>query len=415
MDTTTNETTEKKEVEEKLSPKEYKVIIDMIHEMDEQYKVLKETTVNIIVNENHLKEDIIDAILPYNKDSIASLDAEEIRSFLIKYAEDEEKEHLSNMSDEDLRAEMKEIKDATLVLLTAEEESKKLKEESSEVLEEYFNYMSSDKVKAVREKRLEAMKKAYELEKDEIKKKKIQNMIDSIESAMNYSFMEDRFKSLGDKEIESIIAGFFSPKKGMYMIQRFKERIKKFGFNDNIFKYFFNIEETFLPDEYHPFNNVFLFIYMRMVAYSDPYDRKDKMFVQSITGALANLVYHKFTNAENEQVFINTICHILDYFNDKKDFFIENNTTYENHPARIKLENARKERLKQELIEKLDNMKLTNYSVDDSYEQLKEYYDTEMERLKNEQLHTENDGGSDEDDEESSIPELKPVIKKEEN
>ena len=78
--------------------------------------------------------------------------------------------------------------------------------------------------------------------KDEIKKKKIQNMIDSIESAMNYSFMEDRFKSLGDKEIESIVAGFFSPKKGMYMIQRFKERIKKFGFNDNIFKYFFNIE-----------------------------------------------------------------------------------------------------------------------------------------------------------------------------
>lgn len=415
MDNTTNEITEKKEAEERLSPKEYKVIIDMIHEMDEQYKVLKETTVNIIVNENHLKEDIIDAILPYTKDAIASMDIEDIRTFLMQYAEsDTQRDVICYMDDEELRAEMKEIKDATLVLLTAEDESKKLKDESSEVLEEYFNYMSSDKVKAVREKRLEAMKKAYELEKDEIKKKKIQNMIDSIESAMNYSFMEDRFKSLGDKEIESIIAGFFNPKKGMYMIHRFKLRIKKFGFNDDIFKYFFNIEETFLPDEYHPYNNVFLFIYMRMVAYSDPYDRKDKMFVQSITGALANLVYHKFTNAETEHAFINTICHILDYFNDKKDFFIENNTTYENHPARIKLENARKERMKQELIEKLDNMKLTNYNVDDSYEQLKEYYDTEMERLKSEQLHTENGGESDEDDE-SSIPELKPVIKKEEN
>ena len=39
------------------------------------------------------------------------------------------------------------IKEASLVLLSTKAEAKEIKESSSDVLKEYFNYMTSDKIK----------------------------------------------------------------------------------------------------------------------------------------------------------------------------------------------------------------------------------------------------------------------------
>jgi hypothetical protein len=297
----------------------------------------------MVKNTYGLKPDVLDMILPYNKDDIPNLDSEVIRDFLNKYILDETDTRYTEMLGEGLVQVMTEVKDASLVILSTKKEADEIKESSADVLKEYFNYMSSDRVKKSREKRLETMKKALELETNEVEKKKIQKMINTIESTLNFSFIKDRFEEYGEKELESIRYGYFTMKSGSYIIERFKNRIYKFGYNDNIYKMFFNIEENFLPKKYSPFNNLFLFIYMRFVAYADPYNKNEKMMVQALTGAMANLIYHKFDSLEGEQYFIHVITDVLDLFVNNENFdyteyFKNHNTTYEDHPARKELE-----------------------------------------------------------------------------
>ena len=120
-------------------------------------------------------------------------------------------------------------------------------------------------------------------------------------------------KKLGKKEIDSIKVAYFDKSKGSYIIDKYKAKIKHFGFEEKLFHYFFNIEENFLEEEYHVYNNLFLFIYMRMVAYSDPYDKTEKMYIQSLTSNLANLIYHRFDSTENEKNFLEIIKRVLNH------------------------------------------------------------------------------------------------------
>lgn len=372
-----------------VSTEDYRVIIDIIHEMDEQCKILESSTKNIIEDQHDLHSDVINDILQFTKEDIPTIDISVLRSFLASHANsDEKKMSLINASDDEIRNEMLEIKDASLVLLSAKEEAHKIKDESSEALEEYFNFMSSDRVNTSRKKRLDAMKKALELENNETQKKEIQKMINTIESAMNFDFLEKRFSMFGDREIESIEEGFFDGRRGSYVIDRYMKRIEKFGFNPDLYKYFINIEENFLNEKYSPYNNLFLFIYMRMVAYADPYDKSDKLFVQSITGALASLIYHKFDNSESEYNFIKTISNILDHFEKDRDRFIECNTTYEKHPMRIKAEEEHTAMRKKSLIESMDKMGIKGYDSSLDVNSLQEYYNNEVELMKKQQLES---------------------------
>lgn len=377
---------------EKISSSDYKIIIDMIKEVDEQYKTMKSTLSDMVKYTYGLNPDVLDMILPYNKDDISSLNIDEIKEFLNKYLIDNTDTRYNDMDDNQLIETMVSLKDASLVLLTTKKEADEIKESSNDVLKEYFNYMTSDKVKKSREKRLEAMKKALELETNEIEKNKIQKMINTIESTLNFSFVKERFNRLGHKELENIVEGYFSMNKGSYIIDRFKSKISKFGYNVDIYKYFFNIEENFLPKKYSPFNNLFLFIYMRHVAYADPYNKDDKMMVQALTGAFANLIYHKFESLESEQFFIQVITEVLDMFIndfDYTDYFKENNTTYEEHPVRKEVEANHEKRRKEALINMLKNMNISTFDESMSADELQEIYNRETEIMIKNQIGDE--------------------------
>ena len=144
-------------------------------------------------------------------------------------------------------------------------------------MDEYLNFMSSEKVKIAREERLSKMKYLLEKEENEFEKKKIQKMIELTESSKTFDFIYDRFNKYGDKEVDNIVDAYLNERKGDLIIKKYSSKIKQFGYNPEIYRHFFNIEESFLPEEYWDYNNLFLFIYMRMVAYSDPYKDADVM------------------------------------------------------------------------------------------------------------------------------------------
>ena len=405
---------------EKFSAKDYKVIIDMIKEVEDQYKTMKETLSSLMNNTYGLKPEVLEMVLPYAKEEIPTLKDEQITEFLNKYIISEDNTY-TGKDREVLVETMTSVKDASLVLLATKKEADEIKESSNDVLKDYFNFMTSDKIKKMRENRLAAMKQALELETDEIERKKIQHMIGVIESTLNYSFIKSRFEKFGEKELDSIKEGYFNQSRGSYVINRFRDKIKKFGYNPDIYKYFFNLEENFLASKYSPFNNLFLFIYMRMTAYADPYNKDDKMMVQALTGALSNLVYHKFDSLEGEQFFLQVISEVLDKFIESEEFdyvnyFKENNTTYEDHPVRKEVEALHEKNRKESLIRMLTEMKISNFDESMTADELQDIYNKETELMIQNQLGSKSDDeelviDNSEDVEETSEVDITPTIK----
>ena len=132
-------------------------------------------------------------------------------------------------------------------------------------------------------------------------------------------------------------------------------------------------------------------MYLRMVAYADPYSTRDKMFVQAFTGALSNLIYHKFDNLESEYSFIHIIMDILDKFEAYHDKFESDNITHENHPVRKEYEEEHEKVRKQELIAKLKDMRISSYTDDMSATELQEIYNSELDLMIRKQIKPEED------------------------
>lgn len=437
--TNENEVNTVENVKNEFDPNNYKVMIDMIKEMDEQYKMLKEFTESNVKQYN-LHPDIIEAIIPYTHEDINEMPVQDGIDFLSKFVySDETGEKITindiidrnrektttmidgkevDVYDDDFSIVFKilhDIKDSSMNLYSAKLEADKLKNESKDVLNEYLNYISSNKVQENRKKRLEIMKKSLaNYNEDDVKKKKMEKMIESMEASMTLSFIFTRLETLKEKEILSIKKSFFDEKRGSYIIQKFKEKIIKFGFSHNLYKYFFNIEENFLDEKYHVFNNLFLFIYMRFVAYSDPYDKRDSLFVKALTGTMANLIYHKFASTENEINFINTIKKTLDYFEEYRDYFDKNNTTHPNHEIRKKADEKHETDRKNMLIDKMKSLNISGFDESMSANELQEYLNNALDEMIKSQQEKKTSEDVDVTETEDGVTNIAPAIKEHE-
>ena len=377
--------------ENSFNPKDYKLIIDLIKTMNSEYNSLLDTVTDNLYNEYGLKKSVIENILPYDNEAIASMDFEALREFLHDNAIDSRYNSFTPDKTEDYRKIVKTVKSSSIVVNSSKMELKKLKDESEDILQEYFTYMSSDRIKQNRLKHIEDLKATLELEVDEKKKKELQKKIDNLESAMNFSFLKERFDKLGEKEIKNIEEGFFDSKKGSYIIERYASKITKFGYKDDIYKNFFNIEENFLDEKYSPFNNLFLFIVMRAIGYANPYDDKDKLMVTSLIGAMANLIYHKFNSTTEEVTFIGVISEVLNHFYGDVEKFKENNTSYEKHPVRIEGKKILEKNKRDAVIKMLNNLKIDyNHDPNTSLEELQKTLDEGREELINKQIEEDN-------------------------
>lgn len=389
------------EEQESFNPQDYSVIRDMMKEMDDWNKMLKDETHSILKNNYGLTNFAVLGIIPYTDEKIEAMTLEDVYAFIEKY-----KDQSSNVEPietlEDGIKMMKEVKELQMNLYSAELEASKLKEQSHDILNDYFEYLSSPEVVEARRKRLEKMRELAANETDEYKKHKINKMIDSMEKADNMEFIFKGFYENAERETRLIMEQFFDEKRGSYIIDRYKKRVSKFGFNVDLYKYFFNLEENFLSEKYHAFNNLFLFHYMRYIAYADPYDKTDKLFVQSITSTIANMVYHRFDSKMEEQKFIHVIEKFEEYFMDKYDYFMENNTTRPGHPVREQASAKYEIEQKTRLMAKMDELGITGYDESMSAKEMHEFFNTKMDEMLEAQrkekeaksIVTENEDGS---------------------
>lgn len=412
--------------DEVTEPSDYRVVLDLIKEMQSQYQTLKEFSEQRIKADYGLNSDVLMDILSLTKEDIDQISLEEGKDFLSKHMEEPElldtliKENQITGPDEDnytevgaLRHILQDIKEDSMNLFSTEQEMKKLRNDSSDILNEYFTYLSSKEAQQQRMKRLKRMKEAAEKESNEVEKKKIMKMISAMEASYDLSFLFTRFEKLGKKEISSIKEAYFDKNKGSYIIDKYKTKIKNFGFEPKLYHYFFNIEENFLEEEYHIYNNLFLFIYMRMVAYNDPYDKTEKMYIQSLTSNLANLIYHRFDSTENEKNFLEIIKKVLNHFEEYRDYFKEYNTTQPTHPARIEAMRKHETKRKEMLIEKMTQLKITGFDEEASANELQEYLNTAIEEMVKSQTKETNLETVEVDESEDGIS-IAPVMKEKE-
>ena len=408
---------------------DYKMLIDMVKEMDSQLKVLEDFANMRVRDEFHLDSSILDNILPLKEENIKVISNEDGLNYLKKYyTKDDEYKELLNLihryqkgdndselltEEESIRKILLEIKKDSMTIYQVRQQINELKNESADILKEYNTYLSSSEVRKKKMERLEKMKEMSEKETDENKKKEMMKKISIMESSYSLSFLFDRIDKYGKKEIESIKNAFFDKARGSYIIKRYKDKIKLFGFNQKTYRYFFNIEENFLPESYHVFNNLFLFIYMRTVAYYDPYNKEEKMYAQALTSTLANLIYHRFDETEREKEFIEIIEKILDKFEEYRDYFKEYNRTQPGHPMRIEASKKHETERRKLLIENMDKMGITGYPEDGTADELQDYFNDAVEKLVKEQTkETDEDQVSVEENKETGEVSVTPTMKK---
>lgn len=306
---------------------DYQVMLDMIKELEEQSTYYTDLLKTDLTDEGYNVQ-LIDFIFQRYADKKDELlaDDELLKQISTKFYTGEDEFTLG-----DFKYNITKIYD----VISIKEETNKLRNDADVVINDYVNYLTSPEYQEKKKKRIIDMKEKAEAETDDVAKKKILRLVDAMESTMSLSFLFTRLNLLGEKEKDNILKTFFDDKRSGYVIEKYKGKASKVGFNPNVYKYFFNLEEKFLDEEYHVYNNLYLFFVMRYIAYADAYNKEDRMYCQSIFNNMANLIYHKFTTEDDENNFKNVMCAFLDYFKDDYEYFEKYNFTHPKHPRRI--------------------------------------------------------------------------------
>lgn len=363
------------------NPMNYKTIVDMLREMESQYNMLREMGVSSIQTAYDLKPETLTDIIPLTKEDIENMSEDDMKKFIIAH-----KYNPTMDSGFTPLETMLSVKETSMNILSTKLETEKIRNDSKEILNEYFEYASSKKAAEIRQKRVNMLREAVEKETDENKKRTMQRELDTIEAANTLSFIFRRFENIGEKEIHNIKKAFFDDSIGRSIVKRYKAKITKFGFDEKLYSYFLNLEENFLGEEYYCFNNLFLFIFMRMLIHFDPYNKSDKLYVQALISSMSNLVYHRFDDYVNEEGFINIIKRVDNYFECYREYFLENNTTSPIHPTRIKADADYAIRRKEAIITKMDELKITGYDPDASADDLQKYMNDSLEEMIKKQM-----------------------------
>ena len=347
---------------------DFKNLNGMVKQMEEQIKLVEELVDNTITELYGLNIGVKNIIKNLSNFSIEHMEEHElIRKLHDGGCDDsiiDDLRNMNNMVDEGeepkpfveyLRSIFKDIRESIDNLNTLYSDRDKINYQISEASDNYFNFINSDEYQEKKNKKIAEIKAKAESETDIIKKKKLLYNIEKLEKSENLEFLFERIEKLGEKEVANIVDIFFNKKRSELVMEKFVARLPKFGYNSDIYKYFFNFEEKFLPEEYHELNNIFLFVVMRYISFGDINSDKDSAYVSSILLKMYNLLYHKFSSQEKEDEFINVIKRMDNYFLPYTDKFKEKNITSPNHPERIARDEAYEEKVRVMLIAALEN------------------------------------------------------------
>lgn len=354
----------------------YPKVSELLKEMHDQYSLMKQLYEDEVKETMGLKPEVLEALIRFTFEEITTtLSADEIKNFFNNYKlADNDKEP----DEQNMRAFLYAAKKLSVTLYEMTQEMNKIYKETQDGLQEIEEEKMQAKKQEMQEQ-LQKLKEEAESDENADHREKIMNLISSMESAISMEFIFSRYATYGDKELKNVMEGFFDAKKGAYTIEKCINKMKLFGFDANLYKYFFNLEETFLDEKYHVFNNIFLYMYMRTVSYADPYNKEQKMYVQSLTQTLINLIYHKFPKTESEKNFVSQMERYVNLFMPYIDKFEADNTTAPKHPERIAADNKREAEMKVLLKNKCDENGFTDYDLEWSSKQFHEYFNTKLE------------------------------------
>ena len=246
------------------------------------------------------------------------------------------------------------IKDVETVI-KSEEDIQDLAAEASTEMKSYAEYVSSEKYDQQRQRNLELWKEMLVKETDYGKRRRLEHAIKVTENRFSISFMFERLhnEKTAASEKQALIDVFFDNRKSRYMIDKFISKCEQFGVSKDVYHYLLNIEENFLEEKYHVFNNFFLHAAMRYIGHCG-YEESDEM--KTIIQNLLNLVYNRYYSDEVKEIFLTSIRSFLDMFEDVRDIFDEGNILHPGHPYRIQKEKEREAGMRKDIYEKLDEM-----------------------------------------------------------
>ena len=354
---------------------------ELIDGMTEQIKMYDGIIDSMIANHgfNHRLRDVLAKM---SKEAIDALDANKVDKIIaftqsklneINAAKDEDSDEKKAMTfSEYCISVFKEIYDCCVNYADAIKEKDNLEKEIRDITNKSYDASTSGKARL---EKVESLQKKLDEETDPVEKAKIQKMLDTVRKTEDLSFLTDRIVKLGDNEVRNIINTFFNAKRSSLIMEKFRIRIKRLGYDENTYKMFFNIEEMFLPEEYYPMNNMFLFVAMRFISYADTNNKNDALFCSSLLIKMYNLVYHRFSTPEEEKEFINQIKAVDDYFVPHIATLEEKNVTSPNHPARQEARAENEAKLRESLCNAIHDhgKELTDEVVKMSIKELKEY------------------------------------------
>lgn len=368
---------------------DYKQLTEMIKDMDENIKVLSELSDNTLVGLYGVNPNIKDVLMGMSKEELESISELSDINDILKKSNTDTKYYesawnsLNPGGDEDkfvssTREMFLSCRDSIEQVKSLEDEKNKIADELKQVTDNWFEYVNSSEYKKKKLDKLNNLRKEAEDETDSLKKKKILEMINSMENGESLQFLFDRIEKNPEVEINAIKDSYFDSRKSQLIIKKFKARLPRYNYNEDIYKMFFNLEEKFLPEEYNDLNNIFLFHVMRFISHTDTYNKRDSLYVSSILMKLYNLLYHKFGDSDAEMEFISIIKRIDDYFMPYIDEFREKNITSPNHPVRKKRDEEYDQKLRVMIIASLQNEGIepdTSLSTEELKAQLQDIID----------------------------------------
>lgn len=339
---------------------------------------------------------------------------EEIQKIYDEYFVGSEESKLLQV--EDIRKDLKACKGLSNSAYEMKKSFKEVQDLYNESVDEDWKRRNSKEYRDATLKRISEWK--AEIEKmDPVKDARVirdmRQKIEFMESTITLDFITERIKHV-EREKTTIMRQFFSEREGSYSLDRCKSKSPKFGFDKDWYKFFFNLEENFLPEEYHAFNNLFLFNVMRFIGYQDPYNQKDRGMVQAIISSLTGLVYHKFADTEMENVIISLIKDYDSYFEDQREKFMNDNTTRPNHPVRLEQSKKADADRRNDLFAGMVKFgfDIPENATEMSTHDLQEYFNNKMEEMVSKNTVEKELHGDAETTEEDGVTKIRPTFLK---
>ena len=237
-------------------------------------------------------------------------------------------------------------------MISSEEDLEELEEEANGEIKSYTDYICSEAYDNHRKKNIETWKSMIKRETNPAKIAKLKKSIYIVENRYTLEFMFERLhnEKTSAKEHQALIDSFFNNTRSNYMMERFDEKCKQFGFSHDLYRYLLDIEERYLEEKYHVFNNFFLFSAMRFIGHCG-YEEINE--AKEVIQCMLNLVYNRFYSEEVKETFLNTIRSFLDEFMDDTELFNEKNILHPGHPYRIQKKKEKDAALRARIYEQL--------------------------------------------------------------